>query len=132
MFRDDGGTVGTEWNEIQDGDETGIRAVEVSIYYDTDSNGVANSYDPVWGSVRTNSSGGYTFTDLPDGNYVIVVDENNVNIPDGYTLTSSNSHAFSLDPNGLSSGSVEETNIDVGFGPVLKNDQISGGEFFGL
>ena len=120
VYEDDGGTTGGEWNETQDGDESGISSVTVTLYYDADGDGSVGADDFVWGTTTTDGSGNYSFGDLPDGYYIVVVDESDTDITTAYVETTATSSAISLDPSNASGTAVDETGVDFGFGPAVK------------
>ena len=66
--------------------ESGIAGIGVSLYYDANGNGVIDSNEPVHATTETNASGLYSFTSLPDGNYIVVVDSLDPQLPQGYVL----------------------------------------------
>ena len=128
VYADDGGTTGTEWNEAQDGDESGISSITVTLYYDANGDGTVSAGDFVWGTKTTDGSGNYSFTDLPDGYFVVVVDPIDSDIPSGYVETTNTSTAISLDPTASSGTAVDQTGVDFGFGPAVRiNKYLSSG-----
>lgn len=75
---------------VQDGGaETGIANVSVTLHYDADGNGVLGTGDLVYATTQTNTSGLYTFSNLPDGHFIVVVDDTDTDLPAGYSLPSS-------------------------------------------
>ena len=101
-------------NSIQDTGEVSITNVLLSLYYDRNGDRVLDSND-VWLMTRTtNSTGYYTFTNLPAGNYVVLVNQNDPNLPLGYRPTTPITFATTL-----SSTHPAEPNADFGFGPSL-------------
>ena len=88
-----GGTIGdyiwmdSNSNGEQDAGEPGINGVTVTLYNDVNGNGIYDSgTDTLYGSTTTVTNGSqngyYAFTDLPAGDYVVVVTE-----PANYSLT---------------------------------------------
>ncbi|MCI5190443.1 MAG: hypothetical protein D3905_11780, partial [Candidatus Electrothrix sp. AS4_5] len=87
---------GTIWNdsnadgELTDGtsgmvDETGkgIVGVTIALYEDLNDNGKVDGEDRLVGTIETDSNGDYSFTNLPEGDYLVdVTDEDN--LLDGY------------------------------------------------
>ncbi len=66
----------------QDQGEPGIDAVTVSLYNDVNGDGDYDpGFDTLYGSTATNSSGFYWFTSLPGGDYVVVVDTTDSDLP---------------------------------------------------
>ncbi len=72
-------------NGVQDdGGTTGINGVAVSLYLDRNGDGLLDADDLFVDNVSTFTSienGYYTFTNLPDGDYLVVVDEDDADIP---------------------------------------------------
>ncbi|WP_446011511.1 SdrD B-like domain-containing protein [Candidatus Electrothrix sp.] len=67
---------------IEQTGEPGISDVTVSLYLDSGSvPGVLDPGDVLLGSEVTDSNGQYDFTNLPDGDYLIVPDEDDVDLP---------------------------------------------------
>ncbi|MCI5118927.1 MAG: hypothetical protein D3913_13455, partial [Candidatus Electrothrix sp. LOE1_4_5] len=87
---------GTIWNDsnadgqLTDGtsgmvDETGkgIVGVTIALYEDLNDNGKVDGEDRLVGTIETDSNGDYSFTNLPEGDYLVdVTDEDN--LLDGY------------------------------------------------
>lgn len=107
---------------VQDGGtETGIVSTGVSLYYDANGNGTLESTDPLYGITTTNASGIYGFSNLPDGKFLVVVDQNDADLPTGYSLPNSTTtiKAVSLDPTSASSSAVSVLTADWPFIPAL-------------
>jgi protocatechuate 3,4-dioxygenase beta subunit len=66
--------------------ETGLANIGVSLYYDANGNGIIDADEPVYATTETDASGIYGFTSLPDGNYIVVVDHLDPQLPQGYVL----------------------------------------------
>lgn len=106
----------------QDIGETGIPNVTVSLYWD-DGDGVWDSDDLFISSTETDSSGNYLFENLPDGDFIVVVDGADLDLPFGYNHTTPEMYAV------LGLGTTVTTpylNADFGFGPVLMLDKERG------
>lgn len=75
VFKDDGTSGGTFGNGTKDGGETGIGpGVIVSLYYDANGNGIVDSGDLLYGSTTTAlTTGLYSFSNLPDGPFLVVL-----------------------------------------------------------
>ncbi len=101
--------------------ETGISNITVNLYSDINGNGVVDSTDPLYGTTLTNASGIYTFSSLPDGNFVVVVDSTDTDLPAGYTLpnSASSSIAAALDPSRATATAVNFLTADWPFIPAL-------------
>lgn len=105
---------------VQDGGgETGIENITVWLYWDVNGDGLQDDGDLLIATANTNSSGGYSFGQLPDGNYLVVVDSADPDLPMGYANTTPAVIAVPLDPTSASSTAVTVTTADFGFGPVL-------------
>lgn len=122
VFEDNGGTTGTEASATQDGDEGIIQGVDVSLYLDTDADGRG---DILISTVVTDVSGNYSFTLLPDGNYVTVVETDltgktcSGGACSGWNLDTENNVAIDLDAASASGTAVTITDGDFGFLPAL-------------
>ncbi len=107
---------------VQDGGaETGIANIGVTLYYDADGDGVLDSTDPLYGTTQTDGSGIYGFSNLPDGKFIVVVDQNDADLPTGYSLPNSMTtlKSASLDPSSISSSAVSVLTADWPFIPAL-------------
>ncbi len=106
---------------IQDGGaETGIANIGVTLYYDANGNGVLDDSDPQVATATTDGAGAYTFANLPDGRYIVVVDHLDNDLPAGYTNTTTRSYAVALDPTSSTTTPVNFLTADFGFGPSLR------------
>lgn len=106
---------------VQDGgSETGIADITVNLYYDADGDGILDADEPLINTTSTSVTGLYSFTNLPDGNYIVVVDDLDTNLPTGYAPTTTKSYAVPLDPTGSSGTAVNYATADFGFGPSLR------------
>jgi uncharacterized repeat protein (TIGR01451 family) len=89
------------------GPEVGLPGVTVNLYEDLDDDGILDVTDPLIATQVTNLAGGYLFTGVPAGHYI--VDVVNATVPPGMTLTTAN------DPTGLDLAGGE-WRLDVDFG----------------
>ncbi|MCL4267400.1 MAG: hypothetical protein KJ069_29755 [Anaerolineae bacterium] len=106
---------------IQDGGaEAGIANIGVTLYYDADGDGVLDDTDPQVATTTTDGAGGYTFANLPDGRYIVVVDHLDNDLPSGYANTTTRSYAVALDPTSSTTTPVNFDAADFGFGPSLR------------
>ncbi|MFN8453779.1 MAG: SdrD B-like domain-containing protein [Anaerolineae bacterium] len=101
---------------IQDTGEPGIANILLTLYEDTDSDGVISpTVDAVVMTTTTNASGIYTFTNLPAGKYLVDVDTSDTDLPTDsfgkpFVLTTDNDpHAVTL------SSGQSYTQADFGF-----------------
>ncbi len=108
---------------VQDGGtETGIANIGVTLYYDTDGDGVLDATDPLYGTTSTNASGIYGFSNLPDGKFIVVVDQDDAQLPAGYSLSNSTTaiKTVSLDPTSINASAVDVLTADWPFIPALE------------
>ncbi len=114
VFNDDGGTTGTLGEGTQDGDEGTIGNVMVVLFLDSNNDGIIDINDIPLDTVYSDpATGAYTFESLPDGNYLVSVDNTDTDIPTGYGATTD--ITIEADVSG-----ANVSNIDYGFGPSLK------------
>jgi len=116
VWRDDGAGGDYLGNQIQDGGETGITGVTVRLYYDITGDGTA---DYLFATTNTGTSGYYTFTNLPDGNFLVEVELSDPGVPFGYTPTTPTTYSVALDPARTNVNPVVDWTADFGFAPAL-------------
>lgn len=88
------------WNDadadgIQDSGESGIANITVTLYEDSNGDGTIDSGDAPVATTTTDSSGNYSFTALPAGDYIVNVDEADTDLPtdansDPYVVSTGN------------------------------------------
>ncbi|HEX5688490.1 MAG TPA: SdrD B-like domain-containing protein, partial [Roseiflexaceae bacterium] len=118
VFQDTGAGGGSYGNGVRDGAEASISNVVVSLYLDLDGDGVG---DLLVGRVPSAST--YSFANLPDGTYIVSVDDGDATIPAGYTNTNVTTRTVALDPLSASASGVTQSSIDFGFAPALTLDK---------
>ena len=62
-------------DDVQDGGEVGINGVTVNLYQDVNLDGVLDAGDTLLDSQVTSGDGDYDFLGLPEGQYIVDVDE---------------------------------------------------------
>ena len=72
---------------IQNGSEQGIPGVRVEIYLDVDSNALISEADILADTLLTDANGDFSFTNLPDGHYILTVDTDDPDLPERWTNT---------------------------------------------
>ncbi|MFT5123423.1 MAG: putative repeat protein (TIGR01451 family), partial [Verrucomicrobiales bacterium] len=119
-------------NGLPDTGEPGISNITVTLYYDANSNQVVDASDVLFDTAITDTAGSYTFTELPDGHYVAAVDDDDAELPFGYTSTSPDTQSADLDSGGLEVNPVVDLNVDFGFAPVLSQvkNLVGGGPLY--
>ncbi len=128
IFRDDGaGTPANANNGVLNAGETTIANVGLSLYWDQDGDGVLDAGEPLVATTTSGASGSgcggtgnYCFSGLAAGNYIVVVDKNDADVPTGFRLTTP-TPALPKDTvavTGLTAGATVAT-TDFGFGPSL-------------
>jgi len=128
VFRDDGaGTPANANNGSLDAGETVLSNVKLTLYWDRDGDGVLDTTDMAIATTNSGASGSgcggtgnYCFSGLAAGNYLVVVDKNDADVPTGYRLTTP-TPALPKDViavTGLTTGQTVAT-VDYGFGPSL-------------
>ncbi|EIJ43114.1 putative collagen-binding protein, partial [Beggiatoa alba B18LD] len=76
-------------NGVLDGIETGIAGVTLNLYRDTNNNGTLDTGDSLVASTTTDSTGHYSFNNLPTGQYFVDVTDTGGKLG-GYTSTTHN------------------------------------------
>ena len=121
VFEDDG--PGPDFADgEQDAGEDGIAAVAVSLYFDPDSDGAGEIFLSTIDSDAT--TGDYSFANLPDGNYVVVVEPLDPDVPATFGITSAREIAVDLDSAGTIGTAVSDGDNDFGFAPPLSIDKV--------
>ena len=94
----------------------GVDGVTLTLYEDTDASGGISELDQAVMTTTTAAGGFYTFTNLPAGSYIVLIDPSNYDIVAGGVLaTYGTSTLYSADPNILND--TDSNSIDVlGFG----------------
>ena len=123
VFLDDGGTTGTIGNGVQDGDETGISNITVSLYYDADGDMELSAADFFLTTAVTATNGTYLFSNLLDGPYIAVVDGSDPDLPFGTAVSTPTEIYSPVDVNSTNAGTVAFLDADFGFVPILGLDK---------
>ncbi len=128
IFRDDGaGTPANANNGVQNAGEAVIPNVTLSLYWDRDGDGVLDTGEPRIATTTSGAAGSgcggtgnYCFTGVAAGNYIVVVDKNDADVPTGFRLTTPTTTApkDTIAVTGLANGATVAT-TDFGFGPSL-------------
>jgi len=109
---------------VQDVGELGLAGVTVALIRDTGGTGVWNpATDPIIATTLTDANGDYLFTGVPDGNYLVWVNDVN-GITLGLTQTydsdglgTANISAVALDPGSTNPNPVVNLDQDFGYTP---------------
>ena len=117
VWADDGAGTGTSHNAIQDGTEAGIGNITVSLYWDRNGDGNLDAGDMLI-TTQDTVGGAYDFTLLPNGDYIVVVDTTDSDLPVGYGPTTQTEYAVTL------TGGTDFDDADFGFGPSLEVEKI--------
>jgi uncharacterized repeat protein (TIGR01451 family) len=105
---------------MQDATETGIDGIAVTLYWDRNGDGLLDDGDVVIATQDTASGGAYDFTGLPDGNYLVQVDDTDAQLPTGYRNTTTTLYAVDLNNAGAD---IDYNDADFGFGPSFRLDK---------
>ncbi|MFT5165777.1 MAG: hypothetical protein ACI8P3_001006 [Saprospiraceae bacterium] len=124
VFEDDGAGAnnGNKIHNTGDGEETGLNAISVSLYLDSDENGTG---DVLIASTTADGSGNYTFANLPDGLFEVVVNTDlsaatcDGSVCTGWILDTENNMLIELDTASVVGIAVTTTDSDFGFIPAL-------------
>jgi hypothetical protein len=82
---------------VEESGETGISSVTVWLYEDSDGDGVIDTgVDARMLTATTSITGWYRFNDLPDDDYIVVVDETDSDLPSTYSQTADPDEAVGL------------------------------------
>ncbi len=119
VYADNGSGGGMLGNQVQDGAEPGLFHVSVGLYYDANTNGTVDAGDLYIASTNSSASGGYLFTDLVDGAYLVAVNASDSDLPVGYTITTPSVYSLGLDAARTNANPVSVLTADFGFAPAL-------------
>ena len=121
VFEDDGTASGVYANGFQDGGENGLGNVTLALYLDKNRDGFIDGGDILLKTDSTLTGGAFTFNNLVDNYYVVVVKEEDTDIPNLWQNTTALGYDFS----DLSNNT---TTAYFGFAPILSVDiEIEGG-----
>ncbi|MCA9168668.1 MAG: hypothetical protein KDB23_13430 [Planctomycetales bacterium] len=116
IFLDDGGVGGTSGDGLrQAGETTYLTNISVTLYPDLDGDGVLDPDEeaaPRTTTVSAGATGDWSFTNLPDGQYLVQIQADDPDRPTGYVLSTDE-----VIPVTLSGSSV--SGIESGFAPTL-------------
>lgn len=117
VFNDNGAGGGTALDGLPNGTEPGIASISVTLYWDRNGDGVLDDEDVDLLTESSDGSGAYSFTSLPNGDFLAVVDRFDAQLPQGYSPTG----AYEIAVTGLGSPAPPESVLtaDFGFGPTL-------------
>jgi uncharacterized repeat protein (TIGR01451 family) len=128
IFRDDGaGTPANANNGVQNAGESVLSNIGLTLYWDRDGDGVLDTTDLAIATTSSGaansgcaSTGNYCFSNLAAGNYLVVVDKNDADVPAGFRLTTPTPAVpkDTIAVTGLTAGATVAT-VDFGFGPSL-------------
>jgi hypothetical protein len=110
VWQDDNG------NGVEDGGESGLAGVSVSLYLDRNGDGALDGGDLLVITATTSITGHYTFNNLPNGDFLVQVDSTDPALPFGFSPTTEILQAVTGLGTSLSSPHLE---ADFGFGPSL-------------
>lgn len=119
VFLDNGSGGGITGNGIQDGTEPGISNITVNLYFDVDEDGILDATDVLLGSVASGVNGLYSYTNLPDGMFLVQVDDEDPDLPYGSAVTRPTLVSVDLDAASTNSSASCNLNADFGFVPVM-------------
>ncbi len=124
VFRDNGAG-GLFGNSIYDSasGETLLPNVTVTLYRDSDGDGVIDTGEPLVATTAAAYTGAYSFGSLPDGNYIVQVDTTDADITTGWTNTSRTLRSAALDPTFITGTAVTVAGLNFGFAPALVLDK---------
>jgi hypothetical protein len=93
---------------LKGGSEFGLGGVTLVLYRDLDGDDVLGPEDGVLGQTTTSGSGAYAFSNLPTGDYIVRVTDDN-NVLDGYTQTAGG------DPQSVTLSDGDDLTVDFGY-----------------
>ena len=110
----------TDGDRTKDASESGLANITVELYWDENDNGTLDSGEPLIATTSSDGSGAYSFTNLPNADYLVVADSDDPQLPVGYSATTTN--PLRVRDLGTASPSPYTT-ADFGFGPALALDK---------
>ncbi|MFM8272026.1 MAG: SdrD B-like domain-containing protein [Gemmata sp.] len=114
VFRDDGTGGGVTGDGTRQTNETFLGGIDVTLYPDTNGNGVLDPGELATprATTVTDAGGNWTFTGLPDGSYIVQVYRADPQRPTGYVLSTDEARAVTL-------AGANQSGIEFGFAPTL-------------
>lgn len=98
---------------VLDTGEAGVQSATLTLYRDLDGDGVIDPNDARFGSTQSAADGTYSFTNLPEGDYIVAVDVSGTSA-DGDTQTTQVS-TRGVQPVDLTGANTSSTGNDFGF-----------------
>jgi uncharacterized repeat protein (TIGR01451 family) len=83
-------------NNQKDGSESGIADLKVTLYKDNNGDGQQDGGDTEYPSLATDTNGRYVFVGVPDGQYIVRIDENDSDVPENYSLNRAKDYAVTV------------------------------------
>ena len=77
-------------NNVLDAGEAGLANIEIKLYRDENGDGALQVSDTELTTVNTDNTGAYSFVGIPNGNYLVVLNENDSDIPTSYQFNGTN------------------------------------------
>ena len=77
-------------NGILNAGEARLPNIEIKLYRDDNSDGALQISDTELTTINTDNTGTYSFVGIPNGNYLVVLNENDTDIPSSYQLNTTN------------------------------------------
>ena len=127
IFLDDGAGGGVPNDGIRNAGESVISGIDVQLWWDRDADGLLSAADLQIAATTSaadlsgcSSIGNYCFDNIADGNFIVIVDNTDTDIPIGHRLTTpvAGSPSNTVIVTGLTGGATFDT-ADFGFGPAL-------------
>ena len=109
-------------NGIQGGDEGGIGSIGVTLYWDQDGDGVLDADEIAVLNATSAADGSYLLSSIPDGDWIVVVDGSDTDLPTGYRSTTPTQVVVNDLGVGMA-GADTFSDADFGFGPTLIVDK---------
>jgi hypothetical protein len=112
VFKDDGTGGGTSGDGVRNGGELGLASIGVQLYADVNGDGLLDAGDDLLQSTTTDSSGGYLFTGLNEGKFIVVLDKTDADRPAGWVPSTQTRLPITLT-------NADNLTADFGFAPSL-------------